>query len=107
MHPLAAYVRLHYGCQAPLPEEMAADGSEERRIRALTVPSAQQVLTRYVVLPLPLPHLAHEFLPSAALYPHLLPQSAPLLPDELEQQLPHVLRHIFRLLLARLRTVLL
>lgn len=107
MHPLAADVRPHDRCQAPSPEEMAADGSEERRISALTVPSGQQVLACYVVLPLPLPHLAHEVLPSAALYPHLLAQSAPMLPDELEQQLPHVLCHVFGLLLGRLRPVLL
>lgn len=79
---------------------MAADGSKESRILPISMPATGQVLTRYVVFALPLPHLTHEFLPSVVLQAQFLPQSSPLLPDELEQQLPHVFSHVLRLLLS-------
>lgn len=102
VHSLETDVRLHDGGKTAHPEEMAADGTKEGRILSVSVPPANQVLARYVVIPLPLPHFPHEVLPSAALQAHLLPQSAPLLPDKLEKQLPHVLSHVLRLLLSRL-----
>lgn len=50
MYPFQAYMRFHYGGQAAHAEEVAAESAKNGAVLALALPSAHQILTRYIIL---------------------------------------------------------
>jgi hypothetical protein len=50
MYPFEAYMRLHDGGEAAHAEEVAAESAKKGAVLALPLPSAHQILTRYIIL---------------------------------------------------------
>lgn len=58
------------------------------------MPAGDQVLPSYIVLLLPQPNFGDEAVPLLIADLEVLAQSYSILPNILEQQLPHVLSHV-------------
>lgn len=96
MNCLVGYLGGEDGGDASFAEEVAAEDSEESVVFSGSMPAADQILPRDVVLPLPKAQRTQEPLPLLPAHLHNSPQICPVLPDKSEQQLPQILSHVLR-----------